>query len=239
MTYQGARARPSDSESGHFFAVSKVHLDRFGHVKHVLWNEVDTKSNRDLSTAVLVSVADAVDAIHAGARVAAVFQGRLPHVPEQMFEIIAHLHGGETIALARPSKARSTGQFDLQHMILPQDSPGFSRTTTYRGRARVPHTFAVSKVELDKDGRVTGVSWGTVDTKNNAWAAPEIIAPVAEVVAALQAGDRVFALFPSTNGHLPDRQFAVADYDNGLQTIVLSGPSAYDREIHDMDRLSP
>jgi hypothetical protein len=36
---------------------------------------------------------------------------------------------------------------------------------------------------------------------------------------------------------LPDRQFVVADYDGSRWTIVLDGPSAYEREIHDMDRL--
>lgn len=237
MTYQGARARPRDSEIGHFFAVSKVRLDSFGHVTHVLWNEVDSKSNRDLNPAALVSVAEVVDAIHDGAQVAAVFQGRLPHIPEHTFEIVAHLNGGETIALARPTGAHSTAQLDLQNMILPEDNPRFVRSVKHRGQAHERHTFAVSKLELDKDGRVTGVFWGKVDTKKNAWASPEVIAPVAEVVAALQAGDRVFALFPSTNGHLPDRQFEAAEYDNGLQTIVLSGPSARDREVHDMDRL--
>lgn len=238
MTYQGARARPRDSEIGHFFAVSKVRLDSFGHVTHVLWSEVDTKSNRDLSSAALVSVADVVDAIHAGAQVAAVFQGWLPHIPKHPFEIIAHLNGGETIALARPTGAHSTAQLDLKNMILPEGSPRFVRSVKHRGQAHLPRTFAVSKLELDGDGRVTGVCWGKVDTKNNAWATPEVTAPVAEVVAALQAGDRVFALFPSTNGHLPDRQFMMVEYDNGLQTIVLSGPPARDREIHDMDRLN-
>jgi hypothetical protein len=99
-------------------------------------------------------------------------------------------------------------------------------------------TFAVSKVRLDDDGRVTDVLWGKVDTVKNAWAEPEALAPVAAVVAALQAGDQVFALFPSLHGHLPDRRFAQADYDGARQTIVLVGPTAHDREIHDMDRLT-
>jgi hypothetical protein len=98
-------------------------------------------------------------------------------------------------------------------------------------------TFAVSKVGLDAAGRVTAVLWGRVDTVNNAWATAEVFAPVAEAVDALDAGDRVFALFPSIHGHLPDRQFVVADYDDGRKTIVLEGPTAYEREIHDMDRL--
>ena len=98
-------------------------------------------------------------------------------------------------------------------------------------------TFAVSKVRLDAAGRVTGVLWGRVDTDKNAWASVEVVAPVAEAVDALDAGDQVFALFPSIHGHLPDREFVVADYDGGRRTIVLRGPTAYEREIHDMERL--
>lgn len=98
-------------------------------------------------------------------------------------------------------------------------------------------TFAVSKVELDAAGRVTGVLWGRVDTQRNVWASPELVAPVGDAVYALDAGDQVFALFPSIHGHLPDREFVVADYDGGRKTIVLKGPTAYEREVHDMDRL--
>jgi len=76
-----------------------------------------------------------------------------------------------------------------------------------------------------------------VDTDTNAWATPEVIEPVAAAVDALRAGDRVYALFPSTHGHLPDRRFVVADYDGGRDTLVLDGPTARDREVHDMDRL--
>jgi hypothetical protein len=36
---------------------------------------------------------------------------------------------------------------------------------------------------------------------------------------------------------LPDRQFVIADYDGSRKTIVLDGPTAYEREVHDMDRL--
>jgi hypothetical protein len=98
-------------------------------------------------------------------------------------------------------------------------------------------TFAVSKVRLDAAGRVASVLWGRVDTDKNVWASPEVVAPVAEAVDALAAGDRVFALFPSIHGHLPDREFVAADYDGARKTIVLKGPTAYEREIHDMDRL--
>jgi len=99
-------------------------------------------------------------------------------------------------------------------------------------------TFAVSKVRLDAAGRITAVLWGEVDTSKNAWSTPEVVAPVAAAVDALVAGDQVFALFPSIHGHLPNRQFVVADYDGGRKTIVLDGPTAYEREVHDMDRLA-
>ena len=99
-------------------------------------------------------------------------------------------------------------------------------------------TFDVSRVRLDDDGRVTGVLWGRVDTGKNVWATAEVEAPVAEAVDALEAGDQVFALFPSVHGHLPDRRFVIADYDDGRKTIVLEGPSTYERQVHDMDRIS-
>lgn len=98
-------------------------------------------------------------------------------------------------------------------------------------------TFAVSKVRLDPAGRITAVFWGPVDTAKNDWATPEVEAPVAAAVDALRAGDHVFALFPSLHGHVPDRRFVVADYDGDRKTIVLDGPTAYEREVHDMDRL--
>ena len=100
-------------------------------------------------------------------------------------------------------------------------------------------TFAVSKVQLDSGGCMTAALWGQVDTAKNAWATPEIVSPVAAVVYALHAGGQVFALFPSIHGHLPDRQFVIADYDGGRKTIVLDGPTACEREIHDMNRLDP
>jgi hypothetical protein len=97
-------------------------------------------------------------------------------------------------------------------------------------------TFALSKVRLDAAGRVTAVLRGQVDTDKNTWATPEVVSPVAAAVDALRAGDQVFALFPSIHGHLPDRQFVVADYDGARKTVVLDGPTAYELEIHDMDR---
>ena len=99
-------------------------------------------------------------------------------------------------------------------------------------------TFAVSKVRLDKDGRVTHVYWGEVDTLRNDWSAPESVAAVIDAVRAIHDGNQVFALFPSTHGHLPERRFMVVDYDSGLETISLDGPTTHEREVHDMERLS-
>jgi hypothetical protein len=81
------------------------------------------------------------------------------------------------------------------------------------------------------------VLWGEVDTRNNTWATPEVVSPASAAVDALGAGNLVFALFPSANGHLPDRQLVVADHDGSCKTIVLGGPTAHEREVHDMDRL--
>ena len=106
-------------------------------------------------------------------------------------------------------------------------------------REKAMTVYAVSKVRLDKDGRVTDVLWGQVNTRTNLWAAPEEVAPVAEVVGAIHTGDQVFALFSTTHGHLPERHFVVVEYDNGWETIALDGPTTHEREIHDMDRLDP
>ncbi len=98
--------------------------------------------------------------------------------------------------------------------------------------------FAVSRVRLDKDGRVKHVLWGRVSTRANAWAGPESEAPVKQVVNASHAGHRVFALFPSEHGHVPERRFIVVDYDNGWETVSLAGPPTHEREIHDMNGLA-
>jgi hypothetical protein len=114
---------------------------------------------------------------------------------------------------------------------------------TYQGeRARSMGTesgrlFEVSKVRLGPDGHVSDVLWGRVDTNKNTWATQQAVAPIAAVLDALRNGDQVFALSPSVHGHLPERRFEVADYDGGRNTIVLDGPTASEREVHDMDRL--
>jgi len=106
MTYQGARARPEASEVRHVFAVSKVDLDAAGHVTAVMWAELDGKTNQPVGVAVRESVAEVVEAIHAGAQVEAYFPGdsaarRTGH-PERPFAVIEHPDGHETIALAGP-----------------------------------------------------------------------------------------------------------------------------------------
>jgi hypothetical protein len=99
MTYQGVRARPIASEKGRFFAVSHVRLDAAGHVSAVRWNEVDAKSDHDVSAPVVAAVADVVDALHDGAQVAAVFAGANPALPERLFVVLEHDDGSESIAL--------------------------------------------------------------------------------------------------------------------------------------------
>lgn len=239
MTYQGTRARPADDESMRVFEVSQIRLAADGRVSHVLWAEVDAPSDHDVSARVVAPVADVVDAIHDGARVMAVFAQPHSPLPERLFFVARHDDGGESISLpGRPSPGR-----DLADIARLADDNAAARAdaapaTSARGRRQPKKTHAVSKVELDADGRVVAVLWGRVDTAKNAWASAEAVAPVAAAVQALHAGDQVFALFPSTHGHVPDRWFVVVDYEDGRQTIALDGPATHEREIHDMDRLA-
>ena len=99
--------------------------------------------------------------------------------------------------------------------------------------------FAVSKVRMDREGFVTDVLWGVVDTKSNRWVSPEVIAPVSEVLDTIRNGDQVVALFPGTHGHMPERQFVVMEYGHGKESIALDGPPDAAHEIHGMDRLEP
>ena len=229
MTYQGERARPMANESKRNFAVSKVRIAADGHVSDVLWTEVSGKSDRDVGARVVAPLADVLDAIHDGAQVVALFTSPKGPLPERVFVIVERDDGRECIAFDDlPSPGRNLA--DMATLELE------TRQSTVPTR-RPKSTYAVSKVTLDADGRIMAVLWGRVDTHKNAWATPEVEAPVAEAVNALHAGHHVFALFPSAHGHLPDRRFVVADYDGGRNTIVLDGPAAYEREIHDMDRM--
>jgi hypothetical protein len=93
--------------------------------------------------------------------------------------------------------------------------------------------FAVSKVRLGQDGLVTDVVWGVVDTKSNHWVSPETAAPITEVIAAIDNGDQVIALFPTPQGHLPGRPFVVEAHEDGSKQAVL-GPASYEAELPDM-----
>ena len=114
---------------------------------------------------------------------------------------------------------------------------------TYQGaRARDLHrdsasVFAVSKVRIDVDGRVTEVLWGVIDKKSNHWVSPAELAPVAQVVEAIHNGDKVLALFPTNDGRLPEREFEVVEFDDGTKTIELGASTAPAPEIRDMVQL--
>jgi hypothetical protein len=97
--------------------------------------------------------------------------------------------------------------------------------------------FAVSKVRLDVDGRVTDVLWGVMDKKSNRWVSPATLAPVAEVVEAIHNGDQVLAVFSSNGRELPEREFEVVEFDDGTETIELDAANAPAPEIRDMLQL--
>jgi len=112
------------------------------------------------------------------------------------------------------------------------------RVSSGQARLKDPLTvYAVSKLRLNGEGLVTEVLWGQVDTEKNGWATDEAVAPVQDVVEAIHHGDAVFALFPTDLGHLPERRFIVVEHDNGWESIVLEPNPAFQRELHDMDRL--
>jgi len=239
MTYQGARSRLALHETKRFFSVSKIRLDDDGYATHVLWSEVDSKSNQDVGPPVVVPVADVVDALRDGAQVGVVFLPPHTHMPDQTLEVVARSDGRETIALAKRPGVAPALLASLQDIPTLGDNAQPKKTvSSFSSRRRIHGVYAVSKVGLDADGRVTHVQWGRIDTAKNQWIGTETIVPVTHTVTALKAGDQVFALFASTNGHLPGRQFTFVDYDDGRQTIAFQGPPIAGHEIHDMDRLS-
>jgi hypothetical protein len=97
--------------------------------------------------------------------------------------------------------------------------------------------FAVSKVRIDRDGRITEVLWGVIDKKSNHWVSPAALAPVEVVVEAIHNGDHVLALFPTNGGRLPEREFEVVEFDDGTGTIALHASNAPASEIRDMVQL--
>ncbi len=247
MTYQGARAASPGSEDGRVFVISRLRLDESGHVTDVLWTSVNPKSNLDEGPAVAARVGEVVDAIHDGARVEALFATQAQPSPDRCFEVLEHDDGLETVTLPDPAALRLVATLDMPSRPVRVAPPtpthwpdnGASRLARAAGPSsrRPVQTYAVSRVALDNAGRVTAAQWSHVDLKANARDSIERVVPVADVVAALERGDIVHALFPEVHGHLPDRLFVVVNYEDGRQTIALEGPTAYERDIHDMDRI--
>ena len=97
--------------------------------------------------------------------------------------------------------------------------------------------FAVSKVRLDVDGRVTDVLWGVIDRNSNHWVSAAAQATVADVVEAIHNGDQVLALFPTNEGRLPDREFVVVEFDDGTETIELDAANEPAPGIRDIVQL--
>jgi len=226
------------SETKQFFSVSKIRLDAAGFATHVLWTEVDSRSNLDVGNAVVVPVGDVIDALRDGAQVHATLSPPQTHLPDQTLEVVGRSDGSETIALAKRPGLAPAPMVSLHDIAaLGDHAQPRTKLTSFSSHRRAHGVFAVSKVGLDLDGRITHVQWGRVDTANNQWIGTEAVVAVADAVAALQAGDQVFALFASANGHLPERQFTSVDYADGRQTVVLQGPPIAVHEIHDMDRL--
>jgi len=99
-------------------------------------------------------------------------------------------------------------------------------------------TLAVSKIRLDCDGNVAKVYWSVVDLDSNEQVSPEVLAPVREVVDAIQAGDDVLALFDSNiPARLQRRRFVVVQRGNGAKSVSLQGPVVPMQELCDMPKL--
>jgi hypothetical protein len=94
------------TENGRQFEVSKDRIGPDGHVSAVLWGELDAKSDQHVGVRVVAPAAEVVDAIHDGARVAAVFAsteaGEPKHLPMRMFVIVEHEDGRECISFEGP-----------------------------------------------------------------------------------------------------------------------------------------
>jgi hypothetical protein len=99
-------------------------------------------------------------------------------------------------------------------------------------------TLAVSKIRLDSDGRVAKVFWSVLDLGSNEQVSAEVLAPVREVVAAIQAGDSVLALFDAyMPAHLQKRRFVVVQDRDGAKSVGLEGPVVPTQELCDMQKL--
>lgn len=117
MTYEGARARPADSEINRVFVVSKIRFDAHENATAVLWSEVNSRSNLDVGAEVVVPVADVVDAIHDGAEVLAVFGIPFAHLPPHRIVALEHPDGSETIALQKNPESAPA------HLLALRDMP--------------------------------------------------------------------------------------------------------------------
>jgi hypothetical protein len=99
-------------------------------------------------------------------------------------------------------------------------------------------TLAVSKIRLDCDGNVAKVYWSVVDLASNEQVSPEVLAPVREVIDAIQAGDDVVALFDlNIPARLQERRFVVLQRGDGAKSVGLRGPIVPTQELCDMAKL--
>lgn len=99
-------------------------------------------------------------------------------------------------------------------------------------------TLAVSKIRLDCDGNVAKVYWSVVDLDSNEHVSPEVLAPVREVVEAIQAGNDVVALFDNTvPARLQKRRFVVVQRGDGAESVGLRRPVVPTQQLCDMAKL--
>jgi hypothetical protein len=94
--------------------------------------------------------------------------------------------------------------------------------------------FAISKVRLDRHGRIAEVLWAEVNAKSNLSVSAAVQAPVSEVVDAIHAGHDVVALFPTMQAPQPERPFVIVDHDDGVETIAFDGPDVPGRDLRDI-----
>ena len=127
---------------------------------------------------------------------------------------------------------------DLPMASAAEHGLAHRRTSRQANRHAAVTVYAVSKISLDPEGRVTEVLWGQVDTVRNDWSTDEATAPVREVVDAIHGGAAVYALFPSATGHVPERRFDVIEHEDGTETIAIGASPDTSRGLGDMDRMA-
>ena len=97
-----------ETESRRVFLISKIHLNQDGKPTHVLWGEVNPKSNLGVSDQRVVPVAEVIDAIHDGASVKATFLPPRERTPNYEFIVMESAQGEESLALATPHSLTET-----------------------------------------------------------------------------------------------------------------------------------